>query len=220
MKMDDAALEAPLAHELEVCPHTVGQCTLAATHHDRVEEEVVFVDEACRDRLASELGTTYRDVRFRSRFELSDRIRAEVTLDPRPRARYRLERSGVDDLFGGLPDLREVANGRQLLRDGAHGLPGDHRLVHPAPVEVCGDRPLEVIDKGMHLVVGCRPIELAVLILDIPVERGDRRIDQLGHATTTALIRGTISPVHAGQRRAATAVGPMPCTFLSTYSDT
>ena len=36
VKMDDAALEAPLAHELEVCAHAVAQCTPAATRHDRV----------------------------------------------------------------------------------------------------------------------------------------------------------------------------------------
>ena len=33
----------------------------------------------------------------------------------------------------------------------------------------------------MHLLIRHRPVEPAFLVLDVPVERGDRRIDQLGH---------------------------------------
>jgi hypothetical protein len=32
----------------------------------------------------------------------------------------------------------------------------------------------------VYLLVGLGPVELAVLVGDIPVERGDRRVDQLG----------------------------------------
>jgi hypothetical protein len=62
VEVDDAAVEATLVQELEVCAHVVRQCAFAATHHDRVEEQLALVDEACRDRLAGELGTTYRQV--------------------------------------------------------------------------------------------------------------------------------------------------------------
>jgi hypothetical protein len=55
----------------------------------------------------------------------------------------------------------------QLPRDGRtvagriNGLPEDHRLVHPPPVEVRPDRPLELIDERMHLFVRLRPLEVA-----------------------------------------------------------
>jgi len=34
---------------------------------------------------------------------------------------------------------------------------------------------------SMHLAIGRGPVEVALFVLDVPVERGDRRIDQLGH---------------------------------------
>src|SRR5580765_7506868 len=33
----------------------------------------------------------------------------------------------------------------------------------------------------MHLLIRRRPVELALVVLDVSVERGDRRIDQPGH---------------------------------------
>src|SRR5919204_3046955 len=35
----------------------------------------------------------------------------------------------------------------------------------------------------MHLLIRHRPVGPALLVLDVPVKRGDRRIDQLGHLT-------------------------------------
>jgi hypothetical protein len=46
---------------------------------------------------------------------------------------------------------------------------------------VRADRSHEVVDKGVYLLVGRGPVELAVLVGDIAVERRDRRVDQLGH---------------------------------------
>jgi hypothetical protein len=42
-------------------------------------------------------------------------------------------------------------------------------------------RALEVVDEPVDFLVRLRPVEVAVLVGDIAVERGDRRIDQLGH---------------------------------------
>jgi hypothetical protein len=73
VEVDDAALEATLVQEREVCAQVVRQCAFAATHEDRIEEQLALVDEACGDRLAGEFGTTYRDVGSGSRFKLADR---------------------------------------------------------------------------------------------------------------------------------------------------
>src|SRR6266851_5136822 len=56
-------------------------------------------------------------------------------------------------------------------------------LIHPASVHVRASRPLEVVDEGMDLLVRRSPIEVAVLVRNVAVERGDRRIDQPGHRT-------------------------------------
>jgi len=58
---------------------------------------------------------------------------------------------------------------------------GHHHLVHPSPVEVGADRPLEVVDEGVDLLVRLSPIELAVLIGYVADERRERRVDQFGH---------------------------------------
>src|SRR6476619_8082760 len=52
------------------------------------------------------------------------------------------------------------------------------------------DRPLEVVEEGVHLLVRPRPVELAVLVLDVAVERGERRVDQLGHGTAILPLAG------------------------------
>lgn len=36
------------------------------------------------------------------------------------------------------------------------------------------DEPLEVVDEGMHLLIGLRPVEVSVLVRDVAVERHDR----------------------------------------------
>src|SRR5262249_44081567 len=66
-----------------------------------------------------------------------------------------------------------------------------HRLVHPAPVEVgaCGTH--EVVDELVHLLVRRRPVEPALPVLDIAVERGDRGVDQSGHESGILPLSGT-----------------------------
>ena len=76
--------------------------------HDGRDEQVVLVDQPGLDRLGGEVGTADGDVASRRRLQLPDRFGVEVALDPRPGAGDRLQRLGVDDLVGRLPDLREV----------------------------------------------------------------------------------------------------------------
>jgi hypothetical protein len=154
---------------------------LAAANHDRPEKQVALVDQAQGERLAGEVCTPDRDVSFGGLLEPADRIGVEVALDPGPRAGYRLEVPGVHDLLRRPPDLGEVPDHHRLIGAGAHGLPEDHRLVHPATVKVGADRPLEIVDKSVHLAVRRGPVEVARFVLDVPVERGDRCIDQLRH---------------------------------------
>src|SRR6476659_2716358 len=52
------------------------------------------------------------------------------------------------------------------------------------------DRPLEVVEEGVHLLVRPRPVELAGRVLDVAVERGERRVDQLGHGTAILPLAG------------------------------
>jgi hypothetical protein len=54
---------------------------------------------------------------------------------------------------------------------------------NPAPVQVRANRPLEVVDERVHFLVRRRPIEPALRVLDVAVERRDHRVDQLGHGT-------------------------------------
>ena len=56
----------------------------------------------------------------------------------------------------------EILHDRRLLGQLARALPEDHRLVHPPPVQVRPDRPLELVDERVHLLVRRRPVEPAV----------------------------------------------------------
>ena len=60
------------------------------------------------------------------------------------------------------PPARSRRSRASPARRVVHRLPDGHRLVHPAAVEVRADRPLEVVDERVHLLVGRRPVELAV----------------------------------------------------------
>jgi hypothetical protein len=61
------------------------------------------------------------------------------------------------------------------------GLPCNQHFVHPAPQEIGADRPRQVVDERVHFPVRLGPVEVAVPVRDVPVERHDRRVDQLRH---------------------------------------
>ena len=55
----------------------------------------------------------------------------------------------------------------------AHVSPTAVGRVNPATAAPA-DEPLEVVDEGMHLLIGLRPVEVSVLVHDLAVERHDR----------------------------------------------
>src|SRR5438132_465534 len=148
------------------------------------------------ERLIGEVGATHREVTSSCSFHLPDRFRVEVSLNSRPRAGHGLQRLLVHDLAGGPPNLREVPHELRFVR-GRLGLPVDHHLVHPAPVEIGANRSLEVVDEGVQLLVRCGPVEVAVHVRYVAVERRDRRIDQLGHSARRLRIALDLG-LHAG----------------------
>src|ERR671911_884948 len=180
-EVDHAVAETALVQQLELQADIVGEELLAASDHDGCDEQLAFVDQPGPERVAGEVGTADRQLTFRRRLQLTDGLRVEVSLDPGPGRGRVLQRRGVHDLVGALPDLREVTHGLRLGSQSGVSLPADHRLVHAASVQVAADRPLEVVDEGVHLVVGHSPVEPAVVVLDVAIERCDRRVDQLGH---------------------------------------
>src|SRR4029453_11723335 len=58
----------------------------------------------------------------------------------------------------------------------------------PTSVQVGADLPLQVVDKGMGLLVWRAPVEAALRVRHISVERRDRRVDQLGHAAPLLIV--------------------------------
>ena len=159
-----------------------------------------LVHQAGLDGLRGELRTAHAEIAGGSRLQVPDRIRVEVSLEPRPRAGHRLQGLRVHDLLGGLPDLRVVPEDGLLAGEGVRVLPDDQHLVHATPQEVRADRPLEVVDERVHFLVRRRPIELAVLVRDVAVQRRDRGVDQLRHsASSSPLTRNAQRLRHAAE---------------------
>ena len=134
-----------------------------------------------RSARGRETGTAHAQVALGRVLHPPDGVGVEVALDPRPCARHRLQRARVDDLVGHLPDVRVVAHVRGQVGERERRFPEHHHLVHPPPVQVRADRPFEVVDECVDLGVGRRPVQGAVLVRDVPVERRDHRVDQPGH---------------------------------------
>src|SRR2546427_7141681 len=116
VEIDRAVAEPAFVQQLEIQTDVVaGKRAFGASHHDRHEKEVILVDHSSLDRLCRKLGTTDGYVPRRCRLQLPHRFRIELSLDSGSLARCRLQRLGVDDLFGRLPDLGEIPYERGLV---------------------------------------------------------------------------------------------------------
>ena len=90
-----------------------------------------------------------------------------------------------NDLVGGLPDRRVIAehpgSSGRVCAVSQETIASYIRR----PVQVRADRPLEVVDEGMHRFVRAYHVEVAVVVRHVAVEgRNDGGVDQLPHVTT------------------------------------
>ena len=143
---------------------------------------MALVDQPGPDRLGGEVGTAHAEVTSRSPPSSAGPLRG------RSRARSASWRWRPSPASWSTRSCRPPARSpRSPAWQGGWSAKvcavsqESHHLVHPAPVEVGADRPLEVVDEGMHLLVRRSPVEVAVLVRDVAVERRDRRVDQLRH---------------------------------------
>ncbi len=83
MEVNRAVVEAAFIEQLEIGANPIGECTPAAAHDHRDEEEVVLVDEPGRNRLTGQLGAADADVAWRRGLQPANRFRVELPLDTR-----------------------------------------------------------------------------------------------------------------------------------------
>ena len=168
---DHAAADPAFVHELELDGDLVGEPSRAAAEHDRRDEPKEHVEETCLDRPGGEPGTTHGEVSIRRCLHLPDRRRVEVPFDPRPR--WSLLQGFEYMTLSTACQLRVVANRGRLVGEATVcAVPVPHHLVHPPPVQVGADPSLEALDERVDLVVRSRPVEAALLLRDIAIERG------------------------------------------------
>src|ERR671910_2172880 len=83
-EVDHAVAETALVQQLQLQADTVGEGLLAASDHDGCDEQLAFVDQPGLERVAGEIRTAHRQVTFRRRLQLTNRLGVEVSLDPGP----------------------------------------------------------------------------------------------------------------------------------------
>jgi hypothetical protein len=86
VEVNDAVSEPAFIEKFELRADVVWQGALAASHHDRAQEQMALVDQPGADRLAGELGTANCDVGPRGLLEPPGGVSIELALDPRPRS--------------------------------------------------------------------------------------------------------------------------------------
>ena len=176
---DHPTAESVLILQVEPEADVGREAPLAATHQDGHEEQVALVDQAGLECLGGQAGATDEEVTPGGRFQPPDHFRVELPQEPGPGGEHGFPGCGKYELVGGLPDRREIQHEGGMGRETGIGLPAGHRLVHAAAIEIGADLSLEVVDEPVHLLVWLSPIELAVLVLDIAVQRGDRAANQI-----------------------------------------
>jgi hypothetical protein len=82
--VNHAVAETAFVQQFELQADMVGERRVAASDHDGHHEQLELVDQSGLGRLGGEVGTAHGEVTFRLRFQLADRFRVEVPLDPRP----------------------------------------------------------------------------------------------------------------------------------------
>ena len=113
------------------------------------------------------------------------------------RPRLRPRRSCSRTLFIRVPALDAVGSGFE-----------DHRLLHPAPVQVGADRPLEVVHEPVNVRVRRGPVESSLRVLDVAVERRDRPGAYIARMAPVLVTRPSTEPRPASSRSVLAHLGP------------
>jgi hypothetical protein len=79
VEVNDAVSEPAFIEKFELRADVVSQGALAASHHDRAQEQMALVDQPGADGVASELGTPDCDVCPRGLLEPPDGVRLDRT---------------------------------------------------------------------------------------------------------------------------------------------
>ena len=133
--------------------------------------EVATVNWECLGEMAGELATP--DVQGSS-LELPTGYYVER--DPDVLILRRLDGSMVGVFSPRGVDPKAVLG---AIEENGPQVPSANR--NTAPVEVGAYLPIEVVDEAMHFLVRNGPVEVAILVRYITIERRNRRVDQPGH---------------------------------------
>src|SRR5207249_3206518 len=107
-KIDHPISKTALVAEIQPYAYVAGQDPLAAAKHSRHDEQMILVDEPGPDCMGGEGGTTHRKIVRQLNLQMANQLGFEFPLETRLRCGDGLQRFGIDDLVGRLPDPREV----------------------------------------------------------------------------------------------------------------
>src|SRR2546422_5256657 len=176
-EVDDSRAEGAGLDKFEIHPAlALGKERNATANQHRVDPGPVLVDQTQRGRLGGESRAPDRDVALpRLGSQPLDLLR-QAAGGQAGIALHRRQRGGEDHLWERIPErgpLELWVVERWIL---VGRLPVQHRLVQPSSQQVDADLPDLVDPEAKDLLVGRRPVEVAVRPDDIPVERDAHRI--------------------------------------------
>ncbi len=143
--------------------------------------ERVFIDQAELHEGESDLGAGDAHIPAGLRFELLD-LFGDVAPDQPGIPLDLVEGLRKDDLGLALPDmgiLDHVLGSGGVLVGG--GPKGRHNLVQPAPVEMDIDHSIAVVEVLVELLIGVRPAQASIPILDVAIQGDGQFIDYFSH---------------------------------------
>ena len=162
---------------------------------------MILVDEPGPDCMGGKGGTTHRKIVRQLSLQIANQLGIEFSLETRLRCRDDLQRFGIDDLVGRLPDPREVQHGRRQTRNDVWCLPNRQRLVHLASIEIRAGRAHQIVNEPEHFLVWYRPIEIAGFTRDEAIQRRRSEVDQFGHRAAYRIVEGEPVALPRSRRR-------------------
>jgi hypothetical protein len=108
VKKDPALAETALVQKIQLDADVTGQYPYAAAKQNWHDEQFILIDQPGPDGLSGQVRPLHRHTVRQLLLQLTNGLRVEFPLKARIRGGDRLQRSGIDDLLGRLPDPREV----------------------------------------------------------------------------------------------------------------